>query len=185
MSGSLKIYEAEEACGLIDYDHAEADPGFESVGECQSYVDRVVASKWWKARSRTDSIAVRDGRRRRSAAAFGYAGLRIAHIALPRKLRQEAMILHELAHIMARKGAGHNREFRYWYVQLVTSFMGRESGKALREGLDAWNLKYRSLGRCWHCDKPVFIRKRELCAGCHRTPWIRNRVKELMGRIEG
>lgn len=150
-----KLYKAE--------DGASKGEQFETVAECQAYVDHITASAWWctyqvpwididpptrssirgvgpgdrspaqrlgwggkgKIPLRTKGIVptrrdelkpvveVRDGR-----GALAWANI----IMLPKWARNERVILHELAHVIATERPAHGRQFARIFIDLLQRF---------------------------------------------------------------
>lgn len=130
-----KVYKAE--CHLPE---ALTGRKFETLAECQAYYDRIVRSRWWKARAIETPIFLKDGRGTRMARAYSnWAG---GYINLPRWSRHEIVMLHELAHILNnrshQRGADrrpHGAGFVRAFLDLVGRWMGLETAKALRESM--------------------------------------------------
>ncbi len=119
------------------------DPAFErleTIDEIQAWVNSLTQTRWWrtyklpsakKSSHRVggisyESIEVRDGRSRRSAAgAFGV-------IKMPKWSRTKLIILHEVAHAITTEPPGHGRQFARIYLDLVTRFLGVDAGRQLK-----------------------------------------------------
>jgi len=103
---------------------------FATLPQCQHYVDSVLRSPWWRGvHPDIETVRVKDGRGRRSAAAWHQA----REIALPRHARSELTILHELAHLVTPPTfAGHGPEFAATYLDLVGRFMPPPAAEDLR-----------------------------------------------------
>lgn len=127
------------------------DLTFGSVAEVEEYLDGILRKAWFKNRwprvANYQGIKVHDGRGTRIArASYGVYG---GWISLPRWARNEAVLLHELAHVCVRskynvyKRAAHGREYAATLLQLVTWKMGKEVGDKLRDA-------YREHGVKWY-----------------------------------
>lgn len=129
-----KLFQAENCLPLVNH--------LPTVPAIQSYVNKILHSRWWKNRFTVTTIKVEDGRGRRTAAAWHthFAGI----IAMPRWSRYELVILHELAHIATPENcASHGREFARNFVDLVTRRMGNDTAKALKASFDKGKVKWR------------------------------------------
>jgi len=125
--------------------HAEASAPkgqhFASVGDIQNHVDRITTSLWWRNRSATVKVYVKDGRGRRKAGAWTNRAL--GFLTMPRWSRYELCILHELAHVMTpRKYADHGREFVRSFLALVDRWMGKQAAADLRESFRQHRVKW-------------------------------------------
>ena len=117
---------------------------FETVAECQEFVDKVTRSRWWKSCCHPNrvgaTVLVEDGRARRSAAA-SYSRWAIY---LPHYYRERATILHQLAHLLnRRRGAVHGPEFCALLLELVKRFMGPEDAAKLKAEFKRTKVKHR------------------------------------------
>ena len=65
----------------------------------------------------------------------------VCHVSIPRALRCELFVLHELAHALTF--GGHGPEFCSAYLKLIRRFMGREVFEDLRFNFRANDVKYR------------------------------------------
>ncbi|HEX2186984.1 MAG TPA: hypothetical protein VHN78_15925 [Chloroflexota bacterium] len=114
------------------------------VADVQRYVDRVVGSDWWQAKAPGwTQIQVKDGRGRRRAGSWTGEPV----ISLPRKLRVERIVLHELAHqltdqIAGPAAAGHGWQYAAIYLALVRHFLGPAAAQALLEGYRAEGVRW-------------------------------------------
>ena len=137
-----------------------------SMDDVVEYVDRVVGSNWWRARSTVTVVTIKDGRGRRSGVAYGNT------ISLPAGwARTEGVVLHELAHLLVDSGGPpHGPDYASTYLALVRRFMGSEAADVLRAAYKEFRVKR---GRA-----PVarIGRRSFSCAGCEKTsrrpfPW--------------
>jgi len=126
-------------------------PRYETVAEMQVYVDKLVASAWFRRRwPRTagGGIEVRDGRGRSRACATTDWAQRI--IKMPRWSRSKSVVLHEVAHHCAdeahgvRDVAAHGWQFAATLLELVTHEMGVEAGKGLKESYKAKKVRHKA-----------------------------------------
>ncbi|MGA1036654.1 MAG: hypothetical protein ACO3VQ_02465 [Ilumatobacteraceae bacterium] len=112
-----------------------------SIEECQQYVDKIISSKYvqrtWNLRG-TERVRVYAGRGGGKAyhSLFG-AG----HITLGVWARQEAIVIHEVAHLLAG-GTRHNWQFCETYLKLVRHFMGKEAHDRLKASFKQHRVKY-------------------------------------------
>jgi putative metallohydrolase (TIGR04338 family) len=104
--------------------------GAMSFEETKTYVDKIARSRYWRRTlGMPRGIAVRDGRGRRNAGAFGSAIIK-----LPRWSRHPLVILHEMAHCATDKSdtSAHGATFCRNFLGLVKRFMGREDWLELK-----------------------------------------------------
>lgn len=122
---------------------------YESVQDIQKYVDRLIASAWFRRRwprCARNGILVEDGRGRRTAVAKTRWGDPI--ISMPVWSRTEAVILHEVAHHCSderhgtRDVAPHGREFAATLLELITHLMGADTGKELKASFRKNGVKF-------------------------------------------
>lgn len=100
-----------------------------TVPDLQTYVDRVLTSRWFLARwGHWGGIQVKSGAGRRSACAEGRHVIK-----MPLWSRCERVTLHEVAHCLTpAKYAAHGPEFAGVMLALVRQQMGPDAAKALR-----------------------------------------------------
>ena len=108
-----------------------------TVAQMQAYVNKIVASAWWKQRFPYPTyIEVHPGKRRRNACARGNA------IYMPLWSRTEFVILHEMAHCANRLGgASHGPEFTRIHLELVKRWMGKEHADKLKANFKVKKVK--------------------------------------------
>lgn len=127
-----RLYKAEKVL--------HTPPQFETVQQCQDFVNEVMASRWAAARWK-NRIEVRPGYGHRSATADPVSQI----IQLPVWARHHAVILHEMAHCLntgSRTYAWHGPEFAGLFLSLVHHVMGAESASKLRESFKANRVRY-------------------------------------------
>jgi putative metallohydrolase (TIGR04338 family) len=133
-----RVYKSDKALVAI------AKP-LPSVEEVERYVRRVfgmkrIADAFPKSRVSTWLPEVRDGRGRRSAA--GCAGFST----MPTWSRNEAIVLHELAHTICQRehgdASGHGWQFCSIYLTLTLHAMGREAHDVLKAAFKANRVKF-------------------------------------------
>lgn len=116
---------------------------FETLAECQKYVDRVLARKRLVGRMRSvRSITVVDGRGGTSARASDHFG-EGRKIALPSGMRSELVILHEIAHHVGGLGSRHNWQFADAFLALVREMMGVEAHNDLKAEFRQRKVRFR------------------------------------------
>lgn len=121
-----KVYDSE-----ICLHWAREPTYFLTIESCQEYVDRLLATTFFKNRwPRLESVCVDAGR------SIVHAWTEGTRISLPRWARCEWVILHELSHAIVNTyypdGAAHGREFCSVYLQLVKWQLGHEAWQVLR-----------------------------------------------------
>lgn len=127
-----KLYKAERVL--------HTPPQFETVQQCQDFVNEVMASRWVAARWK-NRIEVRPGYGHRSATADPTSQI----IQLPVWARHHAVILHEMAHCLntgSRAYAWHGPEFAGLFLSLVHHVMGADAATKLRESFKANRVRY-------------------------------------------
>lgn len=131
-----KVYAAERAA-LAKF----ASPPFATHADAQGYVDRLLASAWWKRRwPEVRKVKIKTGR-----GCYSSGG----SITLNSwGLTQEYVILHELAHeiiwatIGHTKTPAHGRDFCRFYLELVGHKMGEADRKALKAAFQEGKVKH-------------------------------------------
>ena len=133
-----KVYDAERALLPI------AKPLME-VSDVERYIKKNMARKAILRRypKASRSVNVRDGRGTRRALAYGTHS-----ISLPLWARNESIVLHEMAHIIAARHfqghAGHGWEFCAVMLDLVRFCMGTEAHATLLASYKANKVRYRA-----------------------------------------
>lgn len=147
-----RVYDAEGAAGH--------DPiGRGSVPEVQAFVDRITRSAWWIKREGATTILVKDGRRRYATACANWDG----SISVPRHMRDQGIVLHELAHQLAGLHEVHGPRFTAAFLALVRYVHGEERYKALRASFRSHHVKIGPL------PKPTRQLPKVTCRGCGRS----------------
>ena len=127
-----------------------------SIAACQSYVDYVTESDWYRSRAVTtvNRITVRHK-------SNGSASTRGRDIMLPPWARHEAVILHEIAHVVTdvlhhgTPVASHGPEFAGVLLGLVREFMGEGHAAALVDGFRAHRVQWGEEPGPRHAPLPV------------------------------
>jgi putative metallohydrolase (TIGR04338 family) len=149
--GRQNLYSAEEASNLWRF----AEEGFDSVKQCQAYVDRVLETKWWKKRYKhIKHIFVY-----KRSYAWSYAEERPpttenmtekqkntkwqGAINLTRFSMDKCTILHELAHFAVGLENGHNEDFCTALLAINRRFLGVEAATILEKNYKKHNVKYK------------------------------------------
>lgn len=115
------------------------------VRDIERYITKNMARKAILTRypDASRSVNVRDGRGTRNAWAYGTHS-----ISLPLWARNEAIVLHEMAHIIANRHfqghAGHGWQFCAVMLDLVRFCMGTEAHATLMASYDAHKVRYRA-----------------------------------------
>jgi putative metallohydrolase (TIGR04338 family) len=112
---------------------------FDSITEIQTYVDKIVASAWWKSRFDIRQIFVTDGRRRRSAAGIRHFDL-TGTIKMPKFSRNNWITLHEMAHCVSHDD--HGRGYAKNYLLLVKRFISDVDYKILKAAFVKYRVKH-------------------------------------------
>lgn len=107
---------------------------FSTVAHVQAYLDDLVGSPWFRRHWRRVDVTVKDGRGSRRARTDGRGW-----IALPRAMRHEWVVLHELAHCLAADK--HGPVFCACYLELVGRQLGAEAQAALRDAFQEHRVK--------------------------------------------
>jgi putative metallohydrolase (TIGR04338 family) len=138
-----RVYAAERHIEWED----DGRVGDGSLQAAEEFVGRITRSNWWRKRAQPYQfhITVKDGRGNRKASAGP------ASITLPRWARKEWVVLHELAHCLSwdecrRNGeGGHGRTFVRTYLALVDRFLGKDTGRVMREVFREHRVKWSQL----------------------------------------
>jgi len=125
---------------------------FDSLAEIQVWVDKIVASRWWKNRSPFKYVRIMSGQVNALAAWSRPRGKRlyVPTLKLPKWARRELVILHELCHHMTdpsphhRRYADHGPEFCKNLLALVKRWMGQDAATDLRASFKTSGVKIRS-----------------------------------------
>jgi len=154
-SQRARLYRAERAAFMRDSACPHAPYGWlTGLAPLRAYVEMVARQPevihFYPApgqpdRSLLTGLEVKDGRGRRSAAA--YVGLHA--ISVPTALRMRWVVLHELAHVIARLAYGHEADFapHGWrfaavYLELVRAVFGVEGEARLRAAFVADGVRF-------------------------------------------
>jgi len=106
-----------------------------SIQDCQSYVDLVADEFWFRRRFGKRQIWVRPGRNGGKAFSSG-------RITLGTWARNEAVVLHEMAHCLAPSNVKHGPEFAGIFLFLVQNVFGKEVADELRVSYKANKVRY-------------------------------------------
>ena len=119
------LYEAEEFL-LPEQQGREV----RTCKEIYEWLSEIFASRWFKSRYRLrESFVVHDGRG--TAWARGWLDEEgVCHVSIPRSLRRQLFVLHELTHALGFYG--HDGAFCATYLALTRRFMGREAAEDLK-----------------------------------------------------
>jgi putative metallohydrolase (TIGR04338 family) len=127
-----KLYDAEDVLAR--------SPDYQTVEECQAFIDGVLRSRWFQSRWGQRRIFVGPGRGQRRAIAFS---TRLVQLEMPKWSRQRQVLLHELAHCLIPDNlAAHGREFAGVYLFLVRQVMGDEAWATLQSSFRAHRVHY-------------------------------------------
>ena len=105
-----------------------------SIHDCQSYLNIICDQFWFRQRFGERKIYIEAGRN--GGKAFGN------RITLGTWARNEAIILHELAHCLAPRQTKHGAEFAGIFLFLVKNAFGADIAKQLRESYKTHRVKY-------------------------------------------
>ena len=108
-----------------------------SIHDCQRYLDTICDQFWFKQRFGERKIYIESGRN--GGKAFGSR-----RITLGTWARNEAIILHELAHCLAPHQTKHGAEFAGVFLFLVKNAFGADKAKELRESYKTHRVKYKN-----------------------------------------
>ncbi len=112
---------------------------FKSLRAAKTWLNTICRSRWFQAKFLPFyKFHLHDGPEAVGASARrnGFE----CHIVLPKNMRTELTILHELAHCVGH--LSHNHDFCHAYLKLVKQFLGRESWDNLRYWFNDLNVKY-------------------------------------------
>ena len=133
----LRLYAAEQ----VIRDGARQ---FRSLEKAQVYVDKIVASDWWKDRSSVTEVKVFLGRKDSRTARAYRAGRRWRGMVQPCPFitippswaATSAVILHELAHVITEGGESHGPEFCHSFLAIVREHMGVVAERKLKASME-------------------------------------------------
>lgn len=133
-----KVYEAQSHFHALC---STAWSRFDSISDCQVYVDSVTQSRWWKSRFPfVYKVRVLKYQGYRKAVAQKWNGT----INLPQWAFNEFTILHELCHhTISYDNASHGREFCRNLLVLIKRFLGSEYEQTFRECFKITGVKWR------------------------------------------
>ena len=114
-----RVYRSEESCLP-----SIPQRGFDRVEHMQAYVDELLATRFCRGLLAGGPITVKDGRGSRRARTDGSTW-----IAVPRAMRREWVLLHEVAHCLTPDK--HGPQFCACYLELVRRRLGPEAADAL------------------------------------------------------
>lgn len=146
---------------------------WQTVPEVQAYVDRLDESAWFQRRWGRRRIVVEDGRGRRSAVGYTY------EIGVPRLMRRELIVLHEIAHCLTpRTYAPHGPEFAGVVLTLVRHKMGDEAGRQLAESYRAHKVRVnmKAVPKPKRSVVTMTEERRRLAAAARRPPTLTERM---------
>lgn len=106
-----------------------------SIHDCQSYLNVICDQYWFRQRFGERNIHIRSGRG--GGKAFGST-----RITLGTWARNEAIILHELAHCLAPYKTKHGAEFAGILLFLVKNAFGADVARQLRESYKTHRVRY-------------------------------------------
>lgn len=115
-----------------------------TVVECQKYVDRLMEKKWIQARWGKQTITIKAGR----YGGHARSGWNGHTITLGVWARQEAIILHEVAHCLIGEKpppgpySSHGAEYAGLFLALVRLQMGQEMAQKLKESFKAHKVRH-------------------------------------------
>lgn len=130
-----KLYKAETAFRKLELKSPLSDNPLKTVTDAQIYVDEVLRRAWFRKRWGTRLIRVEGGRG--GGKAYGSYLITLGVWA-----RQEAVILHEIAHCVAPYRVKHGPEFAGIYILLVDRMFGKEAGQTLRKIYKEHGVRY-------------------------------------------
>lgn len=127
--------EVQEACYRAESEALEGlGRRWRTHREVQTYVESVLSSDYWHDKHpHVGEVHVGQTRSKQWSGMAGKGTIRIG-------LREERVVLHELAHIAAPAKAGHGSAWQEIYLDLVREFMGFHAYGALQSALAAEGL---------------------------------------------
>lgn len=131
-----RVYDAEQSSGL---QRRHGDRTL-TMTECEDLIDRALSRK-----SIQKHYSDAECLRRRVAVARTHGGGRAGwddEIRLGVWARQEIVVLHELAHLLAGNENAHHWQFTQALLRLVSAMMGREAHDALRDAYKKHKVRY-------------------------------------------
>ena len=158
-SQKQKLYNAENRVRKMHDATIETGFGIDTPEEAIAFLEKIIASRWWKSyitphsvRTFSGEVRVEMTRRSRTAAAMYTSCDGAVHIVMPRKKLGEnnwawnkIVLLHELAHYPSN-GRGipaHGWLFASVFMALVQRFMGKEIYECLKSSFADYNVRWR------------------------------------------
>jgi putative metallohydrolase (TIGR04338 family) len=140
-----------------------------SIHDCQSYVNLIARQDFFRKRFGERQIIVESGR----GGGMAYGSRRIT---LGTWARNEAVILHEMAHCLAPSNVKHGAEFSGIFLFLVKNVFGAEMAARLRESYKEHRVRYNNKAIpainknfTTYRQKTIAIRKQEAAAKRQET----------------
>jgi len=134
-----KVYDVEYAAGGTIQITLDGNKLFSSLEEIQKFVDKLTASSWFIKRFGQHSIKVENKTGRGAHAQICSSTIRFS-----KHSRRMMIVLHEVAHIAKKLGAGshHGRFFARTFLELVEHIIGKEAAKILKGAFKKGRVKY-------------------------------------------
>ena len=131
-----RVYNAESCCSPATYGRH-----FQSLAEIEAWLLDLTGQRWFQRRFPAfERVQLHDGRGITWAQGW-LAEDGISHINLPRAMRSELYVLHELAHGLGQHS--HDREFCATYLTLVHFGLGRDAANDLKREFVWWKVRHR------------------------------------------
>ena len=132
----LRVYQAESCLFPETEGHH-----FGTIDEIAAWLSEVIERDWFQREFPSfKGVVVHDGRG--SCGARGWRDENgLSHISMPRQMRQQLTVLHELAHGLGHHS--HNRFFCRTYLYLVRHALGRMAARDLLENFVAAKVRHR------------------------------------------
>lgn len=111
---------------------------FDSLDETARFVGDILRRAWWQRRYPICAVTLKPGYGARRASAKGRYT-----IVLPKRMRTEWTVLHELIHITVSKPhAGHGRLYAARFLEIIRWHFGDETAQELKEAYRDHNVKW-------------------------------------------
>jgi putative metallohydrolase (TIGR04338 family) len=123
---------------------------FRSLDDIQKFVDKIVASDWWKDRCDVEAVRVFLGRKDSGTAKSypRFASWRgivqtVPFITIPPTwAATDIVVIHELAHTCAGLKERHGPVFARCYLDMLATFSSRSNALKLQKSFDAERVEY-------------------------------------------
>jgi len=134
-----KLYDAEQHAGVRIRTELDEIEVLSSIENIQKFVNKLTVSAWFRKRFGQHFITVKSKRGYGASAQLCSNTIRFSKYS-----RSMIIVLHEIAHIVKKPGAGgaHGRFFARTLIELVEHVVGKGAAKILKEHFKEGRVKY-------------------------------------------